>query len=136
MNFQKQRKNLIIKRRCKMDISFQFICSSCTLRFHRSNVFACGWVARHVYKGMEMTSFYVLFWFCMQKWFKLIKSRRLGVNKLTRRSACLKLLNMIFFPIFFFFGWYPLFRHIEDFRALRNNSYYALLLLRDSENGL
>lgn len=30
--FQKQRKNLII-RRCKMDISRQFICSSCTLRF-------------------------------------------------------------------------------------------------------
>lgn len=129
MNFQKQRKNLIIKRRCKMDISFQFICSSCTLRFHRSNVFACGWVTRHVYKGMEMTSLYVLFWFCMQKRFKLIKSRRLGVNKLTRRSACLKLLNMIFFPII-------LFRHIEDFRALRNNSHYALLLLRDSENGL
>lgn len=135
MNFQKQRKNLIIKRRCKMDISFQFICSSCTLRFHRSNVFACGWVASHVYKGMEMTSFYVLFWFCMQKRFKLIKSMRLGVNKLTRRSTCLKLLNMIFFPIIFF-CWYPLFRHIEDFRALRNNSHYALLLLRDSENGL
>lgn len=135
MNFQKQRKNLIIKRRCKMDISFQFICSSCTLRFHRSNMFACGWVARHVYKGMEMTSFYVLFWFCMQKRFKLIKSMRLGVNKLTRRSTCLKLLNMIFFPIIFF-CWYPLFRHIEDFRALRNNSHYALLLLRDSENGL
>lgn len=135
MNFQKQRKNLIIKRRCKMDISFQFICSSCTLRFHRSNMFACGWVARHVYKGMEMTFFYVLFWFCMQKRFKLIKSRMLGVNKLTRRSTCLKLLNMIFFPIIFF-CWYPLFRHIEDFRALRNNSHYALLLLRDSENGL
>lgn len=135
MNFQKQRKNLIIKRRCKMDISFQFICSSCTLRFHRSNMFACGWVARHVYKGMEMTSFYVLFWFCMQKRFKLIKSMRLGVNKLTRRSTCLKLLNMIFFPIIFF-CWYPLFRLIEDFRALRNNSHYALLLLRDSENGL